>query len=131
MWIDEHCGQSAGPLDEEEEAVDLEAAARDVWESGYRLADLSSQSSQEFRFQVQESLLHVLQRHIASLTPDQAQVPTSSPLSQFSEKAAQSQLCWEKGSGIRNGFKHCLKFGICCGLRCLAHPAWSWHRGMG
>ncbi len=56
--------------------MDLEAAARDVWESGYRLADLSSQSSQEFRFQVQESLLHVLQRHIASLTPDQAQVPT-------------------------------------------------------
>ena len=54
----------------------MEAAARDVWEGGYRLADLSSQNPQAFRFQVQESLLHVLQRHVASLTPDQAQVTT-------------------------------------------------------
>ena len=69
------------PPDEEEEAVDLEAAARDVWEGGHRLADLVIQQPQAFGCQVQESLLHVLQRHIASLTPDQAQVPRATPLS--------------------------------------------------
>ena len=67
----------AGTSEEEQEAVDLEAAARDVWEGGDRLADLSSEYTQEHRAQIQESLLHVLQRHIATLTPNQVQVPTS------------------------------------------------------
>ena len=65
---------NAGATEEEHESVDLEAVARDVWEDGDRLADLSSKYAQEHTFNFQESLLHVLQRHIASLTPDQAQV---------------------------------------------------------
>lgn len=73
-----HLWQLAGHPDEESEAIDLEAAACDVWEDGLRLADLFCQIPLDFRSQVQESLLNVLQQHISSLTPEQAQVPALS-----------------------------------------------------
>ena len=63
-----------GARDADLERGELEAAAQDVWEDGFRLADPLGQVSQDFRFQMQESLLHVLQDHMSSLTSDQAQV---------------------------------------------------------
>ena len=62
------------PEEDEADAIDLEAAARDVWEDGLRLSDLAAQAPQEFRVQVQEGLLQALRAHIAGLSSEQARV---------------------------------------------------------
>ena len=62
------------PEEDEADAIDLEAAARDVWEDGLRLSDLAAEAPREFRFQVQEGLLRALQAHITGLSSEQAQV---------------------------------------------------------
>ena len=64
------------PEEDEADAIDLEAAARDVWENGLRLSDLAAQAPQEFRVQVQEGLLQALRAHIAGLSSEQARVCT-------------------------------------------------------
>ena len=64
------------PEEDEADAIDLEAAARDVWEDGLRLSDLAAEAPREFRFQAQEGLLQALQAHIAGLSSEQAQVCT-------------------------------------------------------
>ena len=66
------CCTGAGDADSERS--ELRAAAQDVWEDGFRLADHLGHVSQDFRFQMQESLLHVLQDHMSSLTSGQVQV---------------------------------------------------------
>ena len=64
------------PEEDGADAIDLEAAARDVWEDGLRLSDLAAEAPREFRFQAQEGLLQALQAHIAGLSSEQAQVCT-------------------------------------------------------
>jgi hypothetical protein len=67
-------GDAGTPEDDEAGTIDLEAAARDVWEDGLRLADLAAEAPQNTRFQIQEGLLGALQAYIAGLTSEQAQV---------------------------------------------------------
>ena len=76
LILPEQC--CTGARDADLERSELKAAAQDVWEDGFRLADHLAQVSQDFRFQMQESLLHVLQDHMSSLTSGQAQVGDSS-----------------------------------------------------
>lgn len=64
------------PEEDEADAIDLEAAARDVWEDGLRLSDLAAEAPQEFRFQVQEGLLQALRAHIGGLSSEQSRVCT-------------------------------------------------------
>ena len=66
-----------GGRNADSECSELKAAAQDIWEDGFRLADHLGQVSQDFRFQMQETLLHVLQDHMSSLTSGQAQVRDS------------------------------------------------------
>ena len=75
LILPEQCCTGARAADLEHS--ELKAAAQDVWEDGFRLADHLGQVSQDFRFQMQESLLHVLQDHLSSLTSGQAQVGKS------------------------------------------------------
>ena len=63
-----------GTRDLDLDRSELKAAAQDVWEDGFRLADHLSHVTQDFRFQMQEALLHVLQDHMKTLTSGQARV---------------------------------------------------------